>query len=592
MDNSKLSPDVTSKLCNELSGTALANLSLQNTQQTSLLNTTLTGLRNTNLTRLDLGRNKMGHIDEGSFQGLSNLEFLSLKTNNLNNLKNGTFQGLEKLRLLDLWNAVKGNVESHTFQPLGKLEYLYLGKTSMNGVKEFPFFGLSSLIYLDLSESTSLIKTITDRTFSALAGSSLKTLNLTYMALQHLSPGAFSSLGNLTTLMLARNFISQILTGQEFQGLLQVEKIDLSFNTQKISLTPESFKYVPTLKYLFLGRALTGTLDFEPSPFHPLLGLIWLDLSNNNIANVNEGLFQGLSQLKVLKLQHNNLARLWKDANPGGPVLFLKGLGNLTSLQMDSCGLDEIPRDAFRGLSKLGDLSLSANLLDRLHESVFDDQTSLQVLQMQKNMVTSVPKQVFQPALANLTELHMERNPFDCTCESIMWFVKWLNSTNASVTGLPGEYVCNTPPAYYNRSIMDFDPLSCKDTSPFHLLYVLSSTAVLTLQITAFLLHFQGWRMRFYYSKFVNSILGFKDEAIKEGRYTFNGYIVHAAQDSGWVERNLLPLEKDHFKFFLEDRDSEPGHSQLETIVENMRRSRKIIFVVTENLLQDPLCRR
>ncbi|XP_063075459.1 toll-like receptor 3 isoform X2 [Engraulis encrasicolus] len=51
MDNSKLSSDVTSKLCNELSGTALASLSLQNTQQTSLLNTTLTGLKNTNLTR-------------------------------------------------------------------------------------------------------------------------------------------------------------------------------------------------------------------------------------------------------------------------------------------------------------------------------------------------------------------------------------------------------------------------------------------------------------------------------------------------------------------------------------------------------------
>ncbi|XP_062379495.1 toll-like receptor 3 isoform X2 [Sardina pilchardus] len=587
LDNSRLASLVISKLCFELSVTALKDLSLRNTQQTSLRNYTFTGLHSTNLTRLDLGMNNMAHIENGSFLGLSNLDSLSLEQNNLKNLNTRTFQGLENLRWLNLWNAVKGNMGKGSFEPLGKLEILYMGKSSMTDVKELPFSGLHSLTFLDLSWSTSMMKTVTNRTFAALAGSPLKTLNLTYMALQNLSPGAFSCLGNLTTLMLARNFISQSLSGLEFQGLQQVEKIDLSINRQQISLTPESFINVPRLKVLYLSQALSGTLDLKPSPFHPLVNLTLLDLSNNNIANINEGLLEGLIHLKILRLQHNNLARLWKRANPGGPVLFLKTLYSLTNLQMDSNGLDEVPVDAFRGLTNLRELSLSGNILDKLYKPVFDDLTSLRVLQMQKNTVTSVPKEVFQPAFANLSELRMERNPFDCTCESILWFVEYLNSTNASVLGLPGDYICNTPSAYYNRSIMNFEILSCKDETPFQALFVLTSTAVLSLLFYAFLVRFQGWRIQFYWSILVSRTLGFKDEAVEEGRYEYDGYIIHAAQDSRWVDHQLLPLENEKFKFFLEDRDAEPGRSQLEAIVDNMRKSRKIIFVVTEKLLKD-----
>lgn len=590
LDDSRLTPSVISKLCVELSVTALRDFSLQNTQQTSLAKNTLSGLRFTNLTRLDLGRNNIAHIENGSFKGLTHLLSLSLEQNNLKNLNNNTFQGLENLRWLNLWNAVKGSVGYGSFEALGKLEDLYMGKTTMKDVKELPFSGLHSLKFLDLSHSTSLMKTVTNKTFASLAASPLRTLNLTYMSLQFLSPGAFSCLGNLTTLLLAQNFINQELSGLEFQGLHQVEKIDLSFNTQKITLTSESFIHVPTLKFLYLGRAISGTLDLKTSPFRTLVNLTWLDLSNNNIANINEGLLEGLRYLKVLKLQHNNLARLWKDANPGGPVLFLKGLHNLTYLQMDSNGLDEIPVDAFRGLTNLRELSLSGNLLDKLSKPVFDDLAFLRILQMQKNTVTSVPKEVFQPALANLSELNMEHNPFDCTCESILWFAEWLNSTNSSVPGLSRDYICNTPPAYYNRSIMDFDSLSCKDMTPFQALYVLSSTAVLTLLFTAFLVRFQGWRIQFYWSVMINRTLGFKDEAVEEGRYEYDGFIIHTDQDRGWVDRQLLPLEKEKFKFFLEDRDAEPGHSRLEAIVDNMRKSRKIIFVVTHKLLQDSWC--
>ncbi|XP_028833414.1 toll-like receptor 3 isoform X2 [Denticeps clupeoides] len=599
MDDSKLSPQLTSLLCEELSGTAVQNLSLRNTGQVSLSTKTFEGLNATKLRTLNLADNKISQIEDGSFQWTPQLEALSLEGNNIKHLRQGTFTRLSNLRWLSLCHAL---VKTHTapspviddfvFEPLSRLEDLCMRYTAMRGITAFTFSGLVSLKSLDLSWSSTGIKNINNQTFASLAGSPLETLNLTYMAITYLSPGAFSSFGNLTTLLLAGNFISQLLTGSELEGLQKLEKLDFSFNHQKLSLTTSSFIHVPTLKALLLGSALTGSLDMEPSPFHPLVNLTWLDLSNNNIANINDRLLEGLNQLQKLKLEHNNLARLWKDANPGGPVLFLRGLSRLTVLNMDNNGLDEIPRNGLQGLHNLQQLNLSANVLNNLRDSIFADLSSLRQMWMQKNLVTSVTKGVFKPALANLTQLHLERNPYDCTCDSILWFVEWLNHTNASVPGLYENYICNTPPAYNNRSIMDFDPLSCKDMTPFQALYVLSSTVVLTMLVTAFLIHFQGWRIEFYWSVMVSRTLGLRDEHVEEGRYEYDGYVIHAARDGGWVERQLLPLEDEGIGFFLEDRDVVPGCSQLQSIVENMGKSRKIVFVITERLMQDPWCRR
>ncbi|KTF78231.1 hypothetical protein cypCar_00043266 [Cyprinus carpio] len=601
LDYSKISLQFIPSLCEELAGTALRNLSLKNTQQVTLSNTTFQGLDKTNITVLDLSSNSMTKIGDGTFQWFPRLESLSLEHNSLKQLTKDTFLGLGNLRQLNLQKAlIKSHssslpvIEDFSFHHLVQLEHLCMANTAFREITEHIFSGLLHLKTLDLSWSITGLKTVTNTTFASLQESpQLQTLNLTAMGINKLAPRAFSSLGNLTTLLLSHNFINQQLKGDELEGLSNIKEIDMSLNQQSISLTNTSFIHVPTLRTLKLGRALKGTLDMEPSPFRPLVNLTILDLSNNNIANINAGLLKGLYHLKVLKMQHNNLARLWKTANPGGPVLFLKDATKLSVLNLDYNGLDEIPLNALRGFFELQELSLRGNLLDQLHASVFDDLQTLKYLHLQKNLITSVQRVTFGVPLSNLTDLYMDHNPFDCTCESILWFSEWLNSTNVSVPGFPQSYMCNTPNAYFNRSVMDFDPLSCKDMTPFKALYILSSTAVLMLLFTAFLLHFQGWRIQFFWSIMVNRMLGsLKDESITEGRYAYDAYIIHSAEDRPWVERSLLPLEDEKFNFFLEDRDAVPGFSQLDTIVENMGQSRKIIFVITEMLLKDPWCRR
>ncbi|XP_048852233.1 toll-like receptor 3 isoform X2 [Brienomyrus brachyistius] len=593
LDRSKLGPDLVEQLSQELAGSRIRWLSLQNIKLDSVTNTTFKGLQDTNLNSMDLSYNGMSSITSGSFRYLHTLEDLSLQRNSFSHLTKDTFTGLGNLKSLKLQGALVNNalIDDYTFQPLKLLESLWLDETKLHNLSAHTFSGLSSLQNLSLSWSLAGLSTVTSSTFASLADSPLRMLNLTAANIKLLHDDAFSGLRNLTRLFLTDNFISQVLTGAEFRGLASIQELCLSYNRQKIQLRPLSFVNVPTLKTLLLRRTLLGQLDFETSPFLPLQELLLLDLSNNNIAIINANLLSSLGQLKVLKLQHNNLADMWKSVTPKGPTFFLQGLENLTVLELDYNGLDEIPTHAFSSLQQLQDLSLTGNVLEFLHAGAFSDLVSLRSLDLRKNLITSVPQAVFQPVLRNLAVLRLGQNPFDCTCDSIFWFVSWLNATNTSVPLRESAYICNTPPAYFNKSVTQFNVLSCKDLTPFQALFVLSSTVVLVLMGTALLLRFQGWRIQFYWKVVVSRTLGFREVDRGEKRFLFDAYVIHAPEDRKWVDRHLLPLEmEENFGFCLEDRDFTPGTSRLESIVEKMRQSRKIVFIVTETLLKDPWC--
>ncbi|KAG7458649.1 hypothetical protein MATL_G00222870 [Megalops atlanticus] len=596
MDGTKLDLQLTTKLSQELSMTEIRNLWLRNTQLTSLANATFSGLQATNLTFLDLSRNNMAAAHDSPFRWLRTLETLILETNNFMHLTRTTFVGLEKLKLLNLRTAlVKSKksaypvIDDFSFEPLVSLETLLMDNATFQEVAPHLFSGLRSLRRLSLGRSRTNLKTVSNATFASLAGSPLRALNLTSMSIARLAAGAFSGLGNLTTLVLDRNFINQTLTGEEFKGLGSVEEIFMSGN-KAINLTPWSFRHVPNLRTLTLGRCLVRNLDLDPSPFRPLRNLSTLDLSNNNIANISAGLLQGLLNLRVLRLQHNNLGGAWKSAHPGGPVLFLRGLRSLETLSLDYNGMDEIPTEGLRRLFRLQELSLSGNYLDYLCDSIFDDLGSLRALRLQKNFITSVRREVFGPAFQNLATLRMERNPFDCTCESILWFVDWLATTNTSVPFLDSEYVCNTPPGKFNASISSLDSPSCKDLIWFFVLYVVTHFVVLTFTAITLVFRFEGWRILFYWKVLVSRVLGVKELDPGEARFEYDAYLLYAEKDKKWVERHLLPLEDEQFKFCMEDRDFIPGTSQLESIVDTMKNSRKIVFVVTERLLKDSWC--
>ncbi|XP_037687112.1 toll-like receptor 3 isoform X2 [Choloepus didactylus] len=602
LDNAQLGPSLTEKLCLELSHTSIQTLSLSNTHLYETSNTTFIGLKQTNLTRLDLSYNSLSVIANDSFAWLPYLEYFILEYNNIEHLYSHSFHGLFNVRYLNLKRsfikqslslALLPKIDDFSFQWLKCLEYLNMEDNHFSGIKRNMFTGLINLKYLSLSNSFTSLRTLTNETFLSLAHSPLLILNLTRNKISKIESGAFSWLGHLEVLDLGLNEIGQELTGQEWRGLENIVEIYISYN-KYLHLTSNSFTSVPSLQRLMLRRVACKNVDISPSPFRPLQNLTILDLSNNNIANINDEMLEGLHKLEILNLQHNNLARLWKLANPGGPVHFLKGLSHLQILNLESNGFDDVPAEAFKDLFELKSIDLGLNNLNILPPSLFDHQLSLKSLNLQKNLITSVKKNVFGPAFKNLTNLDMSFNPFDCTCESIAWFVNWINGTHTNISELSNHYLCNTPPQYHGFSVMLFDTSPCKDSAPFELLFMINTSILLIFTLIVLLIHFEGWRISFYWNVSVHRVLGFKEIDRQPEQFEYAAYVIHAHNDSDWVWEHFAPMEEQDqtLKFCLEERDFEAGALELEAIVNSIKKSRKIIFVITQHLLKDPLCKR
>lgn len=549
-------------------------------------------MQTTNLTILDLSNNNLSVIENGSLGWFARLQNLSLEHNKISHLYSHSLYGLYNVQYMNLRNSLSKTIDDFAFSWLKHLEYLIMDANTFPEITPNMFIGLDNLKSLSLSKCIINLVQIRNGTFSSLANSPLQFLNLTKTKITKMEAGAFSWLRQLKTLDLGFNEITQELTGQEFEGLNSIETLYLSYN-QRLTLTSGSFAFIPSLRKLRLRRVGCSNLDISPSPFRMLGNLTILDLANNNVANMRGDLFDGLHQLAILDMQHNNLARLWKHNNPGGPVLFLKDLQNLRLLDLESNGFDELPAKAFRGLSRLKSLNMGVNNLNLLPEHAFNDLASLNSLFLPKNLITSVEKKVFGTLFATLKELDLGSNPFDCTCDSVAWFVDWLNVSKTYIPGL-SNYLCNTPPKYHGNILVHFDTSSC-DSAPFHLFFIVSMTLILLVIFVVLLVHFQGWRIKFLWSVSVNRILGFREIDRLQQQFDYDAYIVCARKDDNWVLQNFIPLEESiqpAIKFCLEERDSDIGMSKFEAIIDSIRSSRKIIFVVTKHLLEDPFCRR
>ena len=92
--------------------------------------------------------------------------------------------------------------------------------------------------------------------------------------------------------------------------------------------------------------------NISPKAFEDVMGtILTLDLSFNNLTNINPAVFQKLSKLTRLNLGDNKLVHI-------NPLLF-DGLKNLFELKLKKCELQLIDHSLFKSLAKLNKLDLS-----------------------------------------------------------------------------------------------------------------------------------------------------------------------------------------------------------------------------------------
>ena len=116
-------------------------------------------------------------------------------------------------------------------------------------------------------------------------------------------------------------------------------------------------------------RIIKNHYQVQETPFN---GLKELCASNCNIKSIDVSCFSKLEHLDELDLSLNNLVNL--ESNTFEHLKSLKFLG------LDECGLRDLPEDIFSDLDQLEELRLNGNPLIRLSSNIFDNLKSLRIL--------------------------------------------------------------------------------------------------------------------------------------------------------------------------------------------------------------------
>lgn len=238
---------------------------------------------------LFLHYNPLREIKVGAFSDMVNLGTLNMNYNRLEELRNGVFDGLESLWLLEMYDSPVSQIELGALSPLHELKSIEFSQCENLPEISGPLWeGLSSV------ERISWLRNGLQRldAFSFQPLGSVTKLNLAIGKIQVVKTNAFVGMEKLFELDLASNEIHTIETGA-FNGLPSIQILELKWNHLK-TILPGAFQGMPQLIFLQLSFQWDGNSTLSevmPQAFYGLSNIRMLDLQSNNLQTLPEDVF-------------------------------------------------------------------------------------------------------------------------------------------------------------------------------------------------------------------------------------------------------------------------------------------------------------
>lgn len=352
------------------------------------------------LSALNLDQNEISEFSE-HFTNLTELTELYLSNNQISKLN-----GIGKLtKLTDL--RVNNNQLQTVPEEIGNLanlNYLYLNN---NNLKTLPnsIYNLTRLTQLSL-ENNQLEQLSEDV-------GNLVNLNYLYLNKNNLKalPTSIANLTKLGSLMLNSENVELYLAVLLSQYKADIKdniikcykdkqpSLDLS-NSNLNSLPNNIFDYLTHLTSLNLNH---NEFQILPDKVTKLTNLIKLELRSNKFNQFPNNI-TSLTKLETLDLQYNQLNTLPETMNK---------FTNLTNLNLRNNNFSEFP-DSITNLSKLSTLELQNNQLSAIPENMIN-LTNLNRLYLNFNKFSEFPENI--STLANLTILELQNNQINEFCD-------------------------------------------------------------------------------------------------------------------------------------------------------------------------------
>uniref|UniRef100_A0A8C0WPD6 LRRCT domain-containing protein n=1 Tax=Castor canadensis TaxID=51338 RepID=A0A8C0WPD6_CASCN len=463
------------------------HLNLLNNGLTMLHTNDFSGL--TNAISIHLGFNNIADIETGAFNGLGLLKQLHINHNSLEILKEDSFHGLENLEFLQADNNFITVIEPSAFSKLNRLKVLILNDNAIeslppnifrfvplthldlrgNQLQTLPYVGflehIGRILDLQLEDNKwSVIGDVVCNSPPFFKGSILSRLKKESICPappvyeEHEDPSG--SLHLAVTSSISDNRMSTKTTSI------------LKPPTKAPALVPYLTKPSTQLPVLYCPipcnckvlspsgllihcqeRNIESLSDLKPPPQNPrkliLAGNIihtlmkfdlveyftleMLHLGNNRIEILEEGSFMNLTRLQKLYLNGNHLTKLSRG-------MFL-GLHSLEYLYLEYNVVKEILPGTFNSMPKLKVLYLNNNLLQVLPPHIFSG-IPLTRVNLKTNQFTHLPVSNILDDLDLLTQIDLEDNPWDCSCD-LVGLQQWIQKLSKNT--MTDDILCTSP---------------------------------------------------------------------------------------------------------------------------------------------------
>uniref|UniRef100_A0A3B5LQZ9 Toll-like receptor 2 n=1 Tax=Xiphophorus couchianus TaxID=32473 RepID=A0A3B5LQZ9_9TELE len=254
----------------------------------------------------------------------------------------------------------------------------------------------------------------------------------------------------------------------------------------------------------------------------------------------------------------------------------------------------------------LRELHLSGNKFLRLPAG--GPYHNLQTLMIQSNTLNTFSLSDLQ-SYRRLENLEAGHNKFVCSCGFVTFLRSQLTgSGDVKITDKHQTYVCDSP-LYLQGEAVSHVSLSIIQCQPVLFVSVSCGVALLLGILVAGLL----WRCHaFWFLKMTWAWLKATRSSQRRRRnrnteesdplLSFDAFVSYSEEDASWVENLLVPEMEEPsdsdsesptspLTLCLHKRDFLPGHWIMDNIMSAIERSRRTIFVLSENFVQSDWCR-
>lgn len=352
-------------------------------------------------------------IDETALkplQSLSSLNFINSTIPIFNN--SNVFAAIPKLRMLQLTNCA---LRKFDFVKSNSLEELNLSQNQIVNISQNTFVNVPYLTFINMDNN--LVSSIHPNAFAQLPN--LQDVTLAYNNISNIPRDLFQNNTEIISINLSNNPLKEV----EFNLDADLEKLVLR-SCQLQTFTENFAKNLISLNYLDLSN---NSVKLPSGLFDKMEELIFIDLSRNNLTNLDPFTFQLNIRLQKIILDYNNF----------GEFLELKSRGNFLTehFSCKHCGIVQIVRDAFKHFPSLITLDLSYNKMGDSSLAIFQQLQSLTKLDLSYNSISRIPPSTFVNSPA-LTTINLAGNPLKIIDTRIFQHNPYLKTLDVSFCGL------------------------------------------------------------------------------------------------------------------------------------------------------------